>query len=90
MIPGIIAVIASLFFLFVSMYGFKGTKMDNIVARKNLENHFGAMKDPEEATREDLKAQIFEALKQGDAKWGQEHPESAEKDYEPVAGGAKE
>ncbi|KAF9138339.1 hypothetical protein BGX30_009268 [Mortierella sp. GBA39] len=103
-IPGIIAIIASLFFLFVSMYGFKGTKMDNIVARgrsasdqlfeqarKNLENSFGGMKDPQEATREELKAQIFKALKQEDAKWNQEHPESAEKDYEPVVvGGAKE
>lgn len=76
--------------------------MDNIVtqgrsasdvvfeqAKKNLENHFG-IKDPEEATRAELKAQIFEALKQGDAKWEQEHPESAERDYEPVVGGAKE
>ncbi|KAH7046295.1 hypothetical protein BKA57DRAFT_494075 [Linnemannia elongata] len=101
-IPGIIVIIASLFFLFVSMYGFKGTKMDSMVtrgrsasdrlfeqARKNFEN---GMKGSEEATRKELKAQIFEAFKQGDAKWEQEHPESAEKDYEPVVagGGAKE
>ncbi|KAG0312652.1 hypothetical protein BGZ97_010977 [Linnemannia gamsii] len=89
-IPGIIAVIASIFFLFVAMYGFKGTKMDRMVtrgrsasdmlfeeARKNFANNFGAAK-------EELKAQILEAFKKGDEKWDQEHPEDATQDYEPI------
>ncbi|KAG0378036.1 MAG: hypothetical protein J3R72DRAFT_455256 [Linnemannia gamsii] len=99
-IPGMIAVIASLFFLFVAMYGFKGTKFDGAglargrsatdmifeQARKNFANSFGGEGLEEEATREQLKAQILETFQQGDAKWDQEHPESAMKDYEPVVG----
>ncbi|KAF9132141.1 hypothetical protein BGW39_000717 [Mortierella sp. 14UC] len=93
-IPGIIAVIASVFFLFVSMYGLKGTKIDSAglargrsatdmifeQARRNFANQLNL----EEATRRQLKSQIFEIFKQGDAKWDQEHPESATQDYEPV------
>ncbi|KAF9091059.1 hypothetical protein BGX29_002679 [Mortierella sp. GBA35] len=88
-IPGIIAVIASVFLLFVSMYGFKGTRSagfrrsptDMILeqARRNLLNI-----DPEEVMRQQLKSQIFQALKEGDAKWDQDHPESATQDYESV------
>ncbi|KAG0287020.1 hypothetical protein BGZ96_008994 [Linnemannia gamsii] len=102
-IPGIIAVIASIFFLFVSMYGFKGTKMDRMVARgrsgsdmlfeearKNFAKNFGAKL--EETTKKELKTQIFEAFKKGDEKWNQEHPEDATQDYEPAVrtGGAQE
>ncbi|KAF8947272.1 hypothetical protein BGZ47_009766 [Haplosporangium gracile] len=97
-IPGIIAVIAFLFFLFVSMYGLKGAKMDGTVAHgrsasdilfeeahRDFANHFGGKVDPEKATREELKTQVFETLKQGDAKWNREHLESATQDYEPAA-----
>ncbi|KAG0273670.1 hypothetical protein BGZ95_010534 [Linnemannia exigua] len=96
-IPGIIAVIASLFFLFVAMYGFKGTKFDgaglargrsatDMIFEQARKNFGGGGQDPEEATREQLKAQIFETFQQGDKKWDQEHPESAMKDYEPIVG----
>ncbi|KAF9909348.1 hypothetical protein EC991_008733 [Linnemannia zychae] len=99
-IPGIVAVIASLFLLFVSMYGFKGTKFDSAgMARgrsatdmifEQARRNFANQVDPEEATRQQLKAQIFETFQQGDAKWDKEHPESATQDYEPVVAAQEE
>ncbi|KAF9921695.1 hypothetical protein FBU30_008233 [Linnemannia zychae] len=95
-IPGIIAIIASLFFLFVAMYGFKGTKMkglesrgsskltDQILerARENLEYAF--KEQEKETPREHVRAQILEALREGDLKWNQDHPEQATQDYDPA------
>ncbi|KAF9391004.1 hypothetical protein CPB97_007757 [Podila verticillata] len=78
-IPGIIAVVASIFFLFVTMYGFKGTKLER---RERLQDTlFNADGVGDAFNKDKLAQKILTAMSQASDVVGEK---SDEVDVEPV------